>query len=160
MIALLTGPAPASAAAVAALEAERIVDRKIATASTFTTATAGAVDITATTGDAPSITAVLQTSHTYRAVFDGRFSSSVAGDLIVLSFVEGGVTRRGSVLSATVIAQSLPMEWVFQPAAGTSTVYKVQCNRVAGTGTVSASASASTPLDFYIEDLGVTTAVA
>lgn len=132
-----------------------ILGQAVGTATSWTNATTTASDITASTGAAPTLTLSLITTRLYKAVFVGRFFSTVANDLANISFNEGGVSRRAAIVECPLTnAISVHHEWLFNPASAASIVYKVQGARFSGTGTISGTASASTPFHFWIEDMG------
>lgn len=137
-----------------------IIARKTATGSAWTNATATLSDITASTGDAPTITATLDTARLYRAVFHAPVLSSSAGDIFIANLVEGGVARELTSALCGSVAGTGPTAWyesTFIPASSSSVVYKMQGRRSsASAGTVSlVGVSSAQPMVFYIEDLGL-----
>ena len=104
------------------------------------------------------ISTALSTSRRYKLVFNGRFSTSVAGDQVIVRFYENGTQRKAALADLIVAGRSYTVhhEWVFTPASASSVTYDVYGARAAGTGNVAAVASATTTIDFWIEDLGPT----
>jgi len=133
-----------------------IVGLTEATATAWTNATGTETDITVSAGTAPQLTLALSPARKYRAKFQGRFSGSVASDIIV-RFYESGTARMAAVAAVPAApAVTVFDEWVFTPASASSVVYKVMGALAAGApaATISATASAATPMQFWIEDIG------
>ena len=134
----------------------RIVGSADATGTAWTNATGVASDITATVGTAPTLTLTLSPGRKYLATFDGLFTSTVLGDLVLVRLVEGGVNRRiASWYLTPTDFVTVHFEYLFTPASSASVVYKMVGLRLAGTGTISASASVANPIQFRIEDKGL-----
>lgn len=131
------------------------------TASSYTTASATETDLTATTGGPMSLTFSYDPTRLYRALATVRIQSTVAGDIGQIRFndVTGTLVQHKAALvvsSATTATVTIVNEWLIVPGdltAGTATI-KITAARGAGTGTISFIASATSPWQFYIEDIG------
>lgn len=126
----------------------------VGTATSYTNNTASETDITVTSGDAPSLTLSLNTSRWYRATYVARFSNATPGGEIALRLVEGGVARK-ALIDGPLAASARQFEFIhyFQPASSSPTIYKMTAAPVGTVGTLTASASAQSPMQFTIEDV-------
>lgn len=125
------------------------------TSSSWTNATSTSTDITVSAGVAPSLTLALSTTRRYKVSFDARFSSSVTGDTVQIRMNEGGVDRKATKHQLYSFEASSCAYWyVFVPASSASVTYKMLGARSVGSGTVSASALAVSPMQYLIEDVG------
>lgn len=132
-----------------------VIARTTASATAYTNATAVETDITVTAGTAPSITVALDPARLYKFVFEARFQSTVLNDLAQARLLENGVQRKaGLVFCHTAATTTLHTEQLLHPASSSAVAYKWVGSRATGTGTVSAVASASSPIEFWIEDMG------
>lgn len=126
------------------------------TGTAYTNATSSETDITVSAGAAPTLTLALLTTRRYKAVFVCRWQSTVDADIIQVRFIENAVARKGALMRLVATTNlTFQCEWVFTPASGASVVYKVTGARTNGTGTISAFASAQSPMQFWIEDMGL-----
>jgi hypothetical protein len=162
LVAFTPPGAPLSAANMQAamLQLPRgLVARRVGTASSFTTtvtASPGA-DITVTAGQAPSIAIALDTARAYRFHFFCPAILSTNTDRVIWELLANGVLVRsltvmgfGSAFNTHYVA-----EWIVVPTSAAVVTYKMAA-RVTGTATISIPfASAATPIEFTIEDIGV-----
>ncbi len=137
------------------LPASRVLAIREATATTTTSASGTEVAITATSGLSPIITATLATGRRYRIGFQARFSSTVDGDIALVRLLTGSTQL--SLAVARVPNQAVGETIVVfdhLDGDGASHVLSVSMARGVGTGTVSAVATATTPIVFWLEDVG------
>lgn len=123
------------------------------TASSWTNNSSTATAITVTAGQAPSITATLDPTRWYKATFICQVSSSVAADTWVPEFrVDGNVLQNAAFPGSLGFWTSM---FVFQPSNALAHTYSMWGRRsAASTGTMTISAATTTPISFYIEDVG------
>lgn len=127
-----------------------------ATSTSWSTTSTTESALTATAGSAPLINIALSTNRRYKLCFNARFATTVANDTMIARFYENGTQRKGGTLHLPVTTHAATMhhEWVFVPASSSAVNYEVRAARQSGSGTISMAASASSPADFWIEDLG------
>jgi len=132
-----------------ALDPQGIVGTPVSLTSTaYTNATTTETDITGL-----SITLTLDTTRWYLARFSGRFGGGDE-DIMTIRFVEGATDRKAALWALEVTGTTVEHSWLFQPAASGSVTIKMKAARVSGAGTVAGAASATSPMQFWIEDLG------
>jgi hypothetical protein len=136
------------------LSSTRMLDVTKGTATTATVASTTETTITVTTGDPPSITATLATGRRYRAAFQGRFISTVAGDILLVRVLDGA-TQRSNALTAMNNTQAVTIQVVdIIDGDGASHTLSVKFARQSGTGTISAVATSASAILFTLEDVG------
>lgn len=140
----------------AASRGGNIVAAAVAVASTWTNATTAESQITVVTGDPMSLTLALNPSRLYKLCFNGRFLSTVNDDVVTARFVEGGVNRKsGRVKLSNLGDVTLHNSYLLSPASSAPVAYTIAAARLTGTGTISAQLSVASPMEFWVEDLGI-----
>lgn len=153
---LVTTPAGVAAAiaAGAGFSLPQLVKGKVNQTSTgWTQATGTATDLTGVT-----LTLTLDTTHTYEVIFRVNVIVDVTATQVTWQFVENGTVRQFSTFAIANTNNPVNTSLVhsFAPAAGTSIVYKIRGLREAGSGVITPVPTATSPLQFYIKDLGPT----
>lgn len=125
------------------------------TATSWTNSTATETDLTVTSGTAPSITAALDTNRRYKLVFEGRFTAEAGALTGQVRFIENGTQRSATEFGFSQIVSPITThhEQILVPASSASVVYKC-VGSSPSTGLITAAASSSSPMQFWIEDMG------
>lgn len=132
---------------------QAVADLTVVTLATDTAVSAGFTTVETVTD---SVTATLVAGQRYRVTWDGAFVSTIAGDVVLYRIREdngAGTVLQSyrTTLSVQNIGFGAHMEAWYTAAASGSKTFVMAAVRSVGTGTVTRTASATTPSNLYVE---------